>query len=51
VNPAKHPHVNYVEAMLLIGWLTSPEGQQIITNFGTQEYGQPLFIPATIRRR
>jgi len=51
VNPAKHPHVNYVEAMLLIGWLTSPEGQQIITNFGTQEYGQPLFIPAAIPNR
>ena len=51
VNPAKHPHVNYVGAMLLIGWLTSPEGQQIIANFGTQEYGQPLFIPAAIPNR
>lgn len=51
VNPAKHPHVNYVGAMLLIGWLTSPEGQKIIANFGTQEYGQPLFIPAAIRTR
>ena len=51
VNPAKHPHVNYLGAMLLIGWLTSAEGQEIIANFGMKEFGQPLFIPATIRRR
>ena len=51
VNPAKHPHVNYFGAMLLIGWLTSPEGQEIIANFGTKEFGQPLFIPAAIPNR
>ena len=51
VNPAKHPHVNYLGAMLLIGWLTSPEGQEIIANFGTKEFGQPLFIPAAIPNR
>ncbi|HIE26926.1 TPA: tungsten ABC transporter substrate-binding protein, partial [Candidatus Poribacteria bacterium] len=27
VNPAKHPHANYVYAMALIGWVTSVEGQ------------------------
>ena len=31
VNPAKHPHVNYVLAMAYIGWFTSPDGQKIIT--------------------
>ncbi len=51
VNPAKHPHVNYVDAMLLIGWLTSPEGQTIIANFGTKEFGRALFIPAAIPDR
>ncbi|MBW8004816.1 MAG: tungsten ABC transporter substrate-binding protein [candidate division NC10 bacterium] len=51
VNPAKRPHVNYLGAMLLIGWLTSPEGQQIIANFGMKEFGQPLFIPAAIPNR
>jgi tungstate transport system substrate-binding protein len=51
VNPAKHPHVNYLGAMLLIGWFTSLEGQKIITNFGMKEYGQPLFIPAAIPNR
>ena len=51
VNPAKHPHVNYLGAMLLIGWLTSAEGQEIIANFGMKEFGQPLFIPAAIPNR
>lgn len=45
VNPARHPHVDYLNAMLLIGWLTSPEGQRIIGNFGTREFGRPLFVP------
>jgi len=45
VNPARHPHVNYLEAMLFIGWLTSPEGQQIIARFGTDAFGRPLFVP------
>ncbi|MFQ5961125.1 MAG: substrate-binding domain-containing protein [Candidatus Methylomirabilales bacterium] len=48
VNPAIHPHVNYLGAMLFIGWLTSPAGQKIITRFGREEFGQPLFIPAAI---
>lgn len=51
VNPAKHPHVNYFGAMLLIGWLTSPEGQQIIARFGIKEFGRPLFTPAAIPNR
>ena len=51
VNPAKRPHVNYLGAMLLIGWLTSAEGQEIIANFGMKEFGQPLFIPAAIPNR
>ncbi len=49
VNPARHPHVNYLDTMLFIGWLTSPEGQQIIANFGTHEFGRPLFTPAAIQ--
>jgi tungstate transport system substrate-binding protein len=30
VNPARHPSVNYIMAMALIGWVTSQEGQRII---------------------
>jgi len=49
VNPAKFPHVNYVKAMALIGWVTSPQGQQIIREFGTEAYGEPLFYPLVIK--
>jgi tungstate transport system substrate-binding protein len=50
-NPARHPHVNYLGAMLLIGWLTSPEGQEIIATFGAEDFGRPLFIPTAIPHR
>lgn len=50
-NPERHPHVNYLGAMLLIGWLTSPEGQEVIAIFGTEEFGRPLFTPAAIPHR
>jgi tungstate transport system substrate-binding protein len=45
VNPEKFPHVNYTKAMALIEWVTSPEGQQIIKEFGVDTFGQPLFFP------
>ena len=48
VNPAKHPHVNYVLAIAYIGWVTSPEGQNIIREFGKEKFGQPLFIPVAV---
>ena len=48
VNPAKHPHVNYIMAMALIGWITSPEGQKIIKDFGKGKFGQPLFVPVAV---
>ncbi|MBI4656447.1 MAG: substrate-binding domain-containing protein [Elusimicrobia bacterium] len=43
VNPYKHPHTNYVLAMALIGWLTSPHGQKIIANY--KKDGKTLFHP------
>ena len=43
VNPAKNPHVHYVYAMTLIGWVTSPEGQKIIGDF--KKGGKALFHP------
>jgi len=48
VNPAMHPHVNYVLAMAYIGWVTSPEGQAIIREFGKEKFGEPLFIPVAV---
>jgi len=49
VNPARHPSVNYIMAMALIGWLTSQEGQRIIADFGKGKYGAPLFYPDAIK--
>lgn len=46
VNPAKHPHVNYVYAMALIGWVTSVGGQKIIAEF--KKFEEPLFHPIAI---
>ena len=49
VNPAKYPHVNYLDAMALIGWVTSPEGQAIIKEYGKDKFGTPLFYPMVIK--
>ena len=46
VNPARHPQVNYVKAMALIGWLTSPECQKMIGEF--KKGGEVLFHPDAI---
>ena len=44
VNPEKHKHVKYKEAMDFINWLISREGQQAIASFKDKN-GNPLFIP------
>ena len=49
VNPAKYPQVKYTLAMAFIGWVTSPEGQKIIKEFGVEQFGQPLFYPLVIK--
>ncbi len=48
VNPGRHSHVNYLEAMTFIAWLTSVEGQQIIGDF--TKNGDILFYPDVISR-
>lgn len=45
VNPAVYPHVQYMEAMQLIAWVTSVEGQRIIGDF--EVHGEVLFFPDT----
>lgn len=44
VNPQKHKHVKYKEAMEFINWLISKEGQQTIASF-KDKHGNQLFIP------
>jgi tungstate transport system substrate-binding protein len=46
VNPARHPHVKYIPAMALIGWVTSPVGQKIIGQY--KKFGEVLFHPLAI---
>ncbi|NOZ22780.1 MAG: solute-binding protein [Planctomycetes bacterium] len=46
VNPAKYPHVKYMQAMMLIAWVTSSEGQKIIGEFKKEE--SVLFYPDAI---
>jgi tungstate transport system substrate-binding protein len=43
VNPQKISKVNFDQAIAFIEWLVSPEGQNIISTFGTGNYSQPLF--------
>ena len=49
VNPAKHPHVKYIEALTLIGWFTSLEGQRMIGDFTID--GEILFFPDAVPLR
>jgi tungstate transport system substrate-binding protein len=44
VNPQKHKHVKYKEAMEFINWLISKEGQHTIASFKDKDRNQ-LFIP------
>lgn len=45
VNPELHPSVNAEGAAAFIDWLTAVETQQLISQFGIDEFGQPLFVP------
>ena len=45
IDPAMHPDTDITMANNLIAFLTSPEGQQLIGEYGVAEYGRPLFFP------
>ncbi len=45
VNPEKHSNINITAANAFIEWLTSLETQQLISQFGMDKFGQPLFVP------
>jgi len=46
VNQTLHPSVNFQGAMTFVKYLTSDEGQQVIEQFGKEEFGQSLFYSA-----
>ena len=46
VNPAVHDNVNYDLAMAYIGYVTSPQGQQVIADYTAN--GEQLFFPRAL---
>ena len=44
VNPAKFPNVKYDIALKYIDYAVSPEGQDIIRNYGKDKFGEALFV-------
>ncbi|MFT3892631.1 MAG: substrate-binding domain-containing protein [Anaerolineales bacterium] len=45
VNPDKWPKVNYDGATAFMKFMTDPATQEVISKFGVEKYGQPLFFP------
>lgn len=45
VNPEKFPNINAEGARKYVEWLVSAEAQQIVKDFGKDQYGEPLFFP------
>ena len=44
VDPGK-ANINHEGAVEFMNWITSNKGQDLIKDFGVEEYGEPLFIP------
>jgi tungstate transport system substrate-binding protein len=49
INPERFPNANYVSAMQFIGFLTSPETQKYISEFGIEKYHRSAFIPLAVK--
>lgn len=47
VDPAKHPAMDGKEGMRFVNWVLSGRGREILAEYGTREYGVPLFTPLT----
>jgi len=45
VNPTACPKVNEAGALAFAKFMTDPETQQTISEFGVDQYGEPLFFP------
>ena len=46
VNKTRHPHTNFDGAINFIEFLISDKGQELIGNYGRDEYNRSLFCPA-----
>jgi tungstate transport system substrate-binding protein len=49
MNPARFPNANYVTAMQFIGFLTSPDVQKYIAEFGIEKFHRQSFIPLAVK--
>jgi tungstate transport system substrate-binding protein len=47
VNPERVLSVNYEDAQLFAGWLRGKEAQGVISGFGREKFGRPLFSTVT----
>jgi tungstate transport system substrate-binding protein len=50
INPERFPKVNYVSAMLFIGFLTCPDVQKYIAEFGIEKFHRQSFIPLAVKQ-
>ena len=50
VNPANGPRVNAAAGKAFADFLLAPETQAVIRTFGTDRFGQPLFVPLAGQR-
>jgi tungstate transport system substrate-binding protein len=49
INPKKFPEINHQDVAVFVKWLTSPtKGQKIVSEFGKEKYGAPLFFPDSV---
>ena len=45
VNPEKNDKINNTSAEAFVNWITGEEGQKLISEFGVDKFGEPLFTP------
>lgn len=45
VSPSRFPGLQHEDALRFVTWATGPAGQAVISRFGCDRYGEPLFFP------
>ena len=43
ISPDKWPDTNIDGANAFIAWMTGEKASELIANYGTEDYGEPLF--------